>query len=138
VLAAGIPMLTVAIGLGARACFGGTAPEATLTQSLAVAAHAGVTLVARFLLLLPWNYVRESLGSPLSLSVLAPGLAEGSFAASFLGSIDLFMVWWATALAIGFAVLYHRKVRAVALPMFATYGVIALAIAGAKSALGGQ
>ena len=43
-----------------------------------------------------------------------------------------------TVLAIGLSVLYHRTTRSMAVSVFSVYGLVAVAIAGAKSALGGQ
>jgi hypothetical protein len=60
-------------------------------------------------------------------------LEENGFLASFLGAIDLFLVWWVFALAIGLAVLYRRRTRPVAIGLLTTYGVIALGFALAKS-----
>lgn len=138
VYAVGLPVATLAIAWLGHAWLGGKAAGTSLAQALAVTAHAGAVIVARFLVLSPWNYLRESLGSPLNASVAFPAIDEGGFLSSFLGSLDLFAVWWAVVLATGLAVLYHQKVRTVATRVFVAYGAIALAIAGAKSALGAQ
>lgn len=137
--ALGLPLLVFGIAGVSQLVYRNSSPApTTFAQALAVVAHAGVVLIVRALVLAPWNYVRESLGSPLNLSVLFPSLEEGSFLSSFLGSFDLFVVWWGLVLAVGLGVLYHRSTRSVAITIFATYGVMAIAIAGAKSALGGQ
>src|SRR5438093_6386455 len=55
--------------------------NATFKQALAVVAHAGFVLVAAQFLILPLDYVRESLTSPTSLAVFLPFLEETSFLA---------------------------------------------------------
>lgn len=102
---------------------------ATFRQVFATVVHGGVISTLGQLFSYPIFYLRESMTSATSLGVLLPMLAEDSFLAKFLGAIDLFTVWWVAVLAIGVAVLYHRKTRPVAISLFAVYGVIAAAIA---------
>ena len=111
---------------------------ATYRQVLAVVAHGAPVSVLQQLFSLPINYFRASASSPTNLSVFFPMLPEGGFLASFLGTIDLFLVWWVIVIAIGLAVLYRRQARRVATGLLAAYAVIGLAIAGVKLALGGQ
>lgn len=136
--ALGLPLLTIGIAAASRVMLGSTAPRPTLRQALAVVTHADVVFLVRAFVLAPWNYVRESLGSPLNLSIVFPSLEEGSFLSSFLGSFDLFVVWWGLVLAVGLSVLYHRSTRAMAMTVFGVYGVLAVVMAGARSALGAQ
>lgn len=110
----------------------------TYKQVLAVLTHSGAVNIVQQLFVTPLNYVRESMSSPTNLSVFFPMLEEGSFLASFLGTIDLFIVWWVVVLAIGLSVLYRRKTGPVVMGLFGVYAVIALAIAAIKAALGGQ
>jgi len=70
--------------------------------------------------------------------VLFPMLPEGSFLAKFLGTIDLFTVWWVMVMAIGLAVVYRRKTRPIAISLFALYGVIAVAIAAFQAMRSGS
>jgi hypothetical protein len=112
--------------------------QATFKQVLAVVTHSGAVGILQQLFATPLNYVRESLSSPTNLSVFFPMLEEGSFLSSFLGTVDLFIVWWVVVLGIGLSVLYRRKTTSVVLGLFGVYAVIALAIAAAKAALGGQ
>ena len=56
-------------------------------------------------------------------------LDESSFLAKFLGTIDLFIVWWVVVLAIGLAVLFKRKTGPIAAGLFIVYGVIAVIVA---------
>jgi hypothetical protein len=112
--------------------------NATYRQVLAIVTHSGAVNLVQQLFVTPLNYARSSLSSPTNLSVFLPMLEEGSFLASFFGTIDLFIVWWILVLAIGLGVLYRRKTSPIAVGLFLVYGVIALAIAAVKSALGGQ
>ena len=112
---------------------GGTA---TFKQSLAVVAHAGIVNVLQALFSTPLNYVRESMSSATNLSVFFPFLPEGSFVANFLGTIDLFVLWWILVLAIGLSVLFRRKTASIAMGLGGVYIIIALAIAAIKAAMG--
>ena len=91
-----------------------------------------------WIFVMPLNYLRESLSSPTNLSVLAPMLEQGSFLASLLGTIDLFIVWWMVVLGIGLAVLYRRSTKPVVGGLLVVYAVIALCIAVARSVMGGS
>lgn len=106
--------------------------DAKYKQMLSVVAHTAPVSVVQQVFTIPVNYFRGSLSSPTNLSVFFPMLEEKSFLVSFLGAIDLFLVWWAFVLAIGLAVLYRRKTRPIAVGLFVTYGVIALVLALAK------
>lgn len=114
--------------------FGG---EATFRQMFAVVTHAGAVTVAQQLFVTPLNYARESMSSPANLAVFFPMLDEGSFPARFLGTIDLFIVWWIVVLAIGLGVLYRRRTRPIAVALLAIYAGLALIIAAIVSVLGG-
>jgi hypothetical protein len=63
-------------------------------------------------------------------------LPEGSFLANFLGTIDLFVIWWMLVLAIGLSVLYRRKTASIMIGLSSVYIIIALAIAAIKAAVG--
>jgi hypothetical protein len=84
---------------------------------------------------MPLDYVRQSLSSPTTLGAFVSFLDENSFAARFLGSIDIFYVWWLFVLAVGLGVLYKRKTGPIATTFWVLYGGIALAIAAIRSAL---
>lgn len=118
-----------------NAAMGGTA---TFKQVFTVVVHAGVISALGQLFTGPLNYVRGTMASATNLSVLLPMLTEGSFAARLAGMIDLFIIWWLFALAVGIAVLYRRRTQPIALSLFAVYGVIALGVAAVMSRLGGS
>lgn len=131
------PLVTFLIGGLLFAVFGGMlGGEGRYKQVLAVLAHAGVVSVVQTLFVIPLNYVRGSMSSPTNLSVFLPMLDEGSFLASLLGSIDLFILWWIVVVATGLAVLYKRRTGPIAWSLLAVYVLIALVIAGVKSAMG--
>ncbi len=110
--------------------------SATFKQSLAVVAHAGIVNVLQALFSTPLNYVRGSMSSATNLSVFFPFLPEGSFLANFLGTIDLFVLWWILVLAIGLSVLFRRKTASIVIGLGSVYIIIALAIAAIKAAMG--
>jgi hypothetical protein len=111
---------------------------ATYKQNLAVVAHAGAVPTLLGLASLPLNYARGSMSSATNLGVFVQMLPEDSFLVRFLGMIDLMWVWYLIVLAIGLGVLYRRKTSTIAIGFFAVYFVVALGIAGARSALGGS
>jgi len=108
--------------------------DATFKQVFATVAHSGVILATLSLFTTPLAYARESLSSATNLAVFLPFLDESSFAAQFLGSIDLVFVWWMLSLSIGLGVLYRKRTGPIANTMFAIYVAIALVIAAIKSA----
>jgi hypothetical protein len=111
---------------------------ATYKQTLGVVAHAGVVSTLGFLGTMALNYVRGTMSSATNLGVFVQMLPEDSFVVRFLGMIDLVWVWYFIILAIGLGVLYRRKTSTIAMGFFAVYLVVALGIAGARSALGGS
>ena len=111
--------------------------DGTFKQVFSVVVHSGFVIAAQQFVVLPLDYVRESMTSPTSLSVFAPFLEETSFAARFLGALDLSLMWWIVNLAIGLGVLYKRRTGPIATSMFVTYLVIALVIAAIRSVLSG-
>jgi hypothetical protein len=133
------PLFTVVIagvlyGVFAAMLGGG----ATYKQTLAVVVHAGIVTTVAGLGVLALNFVRGSMSSATNLGVFVQMLPEDSFLVRFLGMIDLMWVWYLIVLAIGLGVLYRRKTSTIAIGFFAVYFVVALGIAGARSALGGS
>jgi len=128
-------LLLSAILLGIFAITGG---GATFKQVFTVYVHAAVISTLGQVFTGTINYFRESMSSATNLSAMLPMLEEGTFVARLAGFVDLFAIWWLTVLAIGLAVLYRRKTQAVAITLFSIYAVIALAIAGVMSMLGGR
>src|SRR3954465_516907 len=128
-------LVVAGIALGVfNALLGGDAPS---KQVYAVVVHSGVILSLSQLFATPLAYARESLAGATNLGVFAPFLDEGSFAARALGSIDLFMLWWAISVSIGLGVLYRKRTRPIALTLIACYVAIGLVIAAIKTAVSG-
>ena len=109
-----------------NAALGGTA---TFKQLFAVFVHSTAVSIVQQLFVTPLNYVRESATSATNLAVFLPMLDEGSFLAKFLGTIDLFLVWWVIVLSVGLGVLFKRRTGPIAAGLFVVYGVIAVIVA---------
>ena len=122
----------IAIGIF-NALLGG---DATYKQVFAVVVFSGAVIALQQFFVLPLDYLRETLSSPTNFGVFLPMLDESSFAARFLGAIDLFVIWWAISLAIGLGVLYRKRTAPIATTLIVIYVSIGLIIAGIKSALG--
>jgi hypothetical protein len=133
-----LPVITIvvaAVFLGVfNALLGG---DASFKQVLAIVAHSTVVLPVAQIVALPIAYARETLSGVTNLMVFFPFLDENSFAARFLGTIDLIYVWWIVSVAIGLAVLYKRRTGSIATSLFAVYAVIAFVIAAIKTAAAG-
>lgn len=111
--------------------------DATFKQVYAVVVHSGILIAAQQLFVLPLNYARETMSSPTNLAVFLPFLDEDSFLARLLGSIDLFIIWWAVNLAIGLGVLYRKRTGPIATTLLVVYVAIGLIIAAIKTAVSG-
>lgn len=110
----------------------------TFKQVMAVVTHAGVVSTVASAGVMVLNYVRQTMSSATNLGVFVQFLPENSFVVRFLGIIDLVWVWYLVVLAIGLGVLYRRKTGTIAWSFLGLYLVIALIIAGARSAMGGS
>lgn len=111
--------------------------EASFKQVFAVLVHAGAVSALSSVFSGVINYFRGGVGSAANLGALLPMLPEGSFAANLLGTVDVFLVWYAIVLAIGLGVLYKRRTQPIAIALLAFYAVVAIVIAIVKSRAGG-
>lgn len=111
--------------------------DARFKQVFAVVCHSGVVISLAQIFGLPLAYARETMSSATNLTVFLPFLDENSFAARFLGTIDLFQVWWMVSLAIGLGVLYRKRTGPIATTMLIVYAAIALVLAAIRTALSG-
>jgi hypothetical protein len=111
--------------------------NAAFKQVYAIVVHSGIIMTLAQIFGLPLAYARESMSSSTNLAVFFPFLDDASFAARFLGSIDLFVIWWIVSLSIGLGVLYRRKTGPIANGLIGAYVVIGLIIAVVKTALSG-
>jgi hypothetical protein len=111
--------------------------RARFSQVFAVVAHAGVILALRQLVAAPLAYSRETLASPTTLSAFFSMFDEASPLARFFGIIDIFVVWWVVALALGVSVLYRRPARPLVLAFIGAYIAVALVLALVMALAGG-
>lgn len=129
------PIVTAAIAV---ALFLWLRPAAGFLGCLSVAVHASAVLVLQQVVATPLHALRESLTSPFNLAAALPFFAEGSLAARFLGTVELFGVWWAVLLAIGCGALAGRRGREFVAPLVGVYGGVAAVIAVAVALAGGS
>jgi hypothetical protein len=109
--------------------------DATYKQVFAIVAHSSLIGALQNTFARPLDYIRETISSPTSLSVLLPFVEEKSFLGRLTGMLDLFQVWSILSLAIGLGVLYKRRTGPIATTMFIIYFVIVAAIAAVRAAL---
>lgn len=117
---------------------GRVAGEPTFRQVLSMVAHTGVILALQRLVAVPALFLTESLSTPANLSVLVPMLEESSFPARFLGSIDVFTVWWTIVLAIGIGTIYRRPSRRLVVTCCTLYAAVAGVLAAIVVLRGGS
>jgi len=103
-----------------------TGPAVSYRQVLAVVVHAGVILAVGRLVAAPLVYARETTASAMTVGSWFPLLDEASPVARFLGSLDLFTLWWAVVLGIGVAVLSGQRARTCAAWVLSVYVGMAL------------
>lgn len=116
-----------------NAAMGGTA---TFKQVFAVVVHGGPIGILSALFTVPLNYSRGTMSSATNLGVFVPMLSDQSFAAHFLGVIDIFIVWQLVVVSIGLAVLYRRRTQPIATALLVVYAIIALIIAVVRGGTG--
>jgi hypothetical protein len=133
-----IPLMSLVVAGIAFVIFNAMLGSAgTFKQALAVVVHAGFVVTFAQFFVLPLNYIRESISSPTTVAAFFPFLEETTFAARFLGAIDLVYVWWMVILAVGLAVLYKRRTGPIATGLLVLNLVLALIVAAIRSALSG-
>ncbi|MEO8679733.1 MAG: YIP1 family protein [Vicinamibacterales bacterium] len=109
-----------------------------LKPAMAIAVHASVVLALQQVVATPLHYLRESLTSPTNLSGLLPMLDEGSWPARWLGSIDVFGLWWIWLLAVGLGAATHRPGRGYLWKLLLAYVGIAAIVAGVFAVMTGM
>ena len=107
-------------------------------QVLAMVAHTGVVFALQRVLAVPALFVTQSISMPTNVASLLPMLEESSFPARFLGSMDLFTLWWIVLLGMGIGVMYRRPARRLILTCCAVYAVSAGVMAAAIVLSGGS
>lgn len=137
------PVLTAAVGIGLHV---GTlvmrraqraAQPISLRQCLALATHAGVILTVRDLVAAPLSYVRETTASATTLGRLFPLLDDTSTLARFLGSLDVFVLWWVALVGLGAALVWGRTVRRTVTGALCVFVVGAGVVAAGLGLMGG-
>jgi hypothetical protein len=113
------------------------AQAVTFTQALAITVHASIVLALGQVIATPVHYIRESLTAPLNLAAVLPLMEEGTLAAKFFGSVDLFVMWWVALLAAGLSALTHQRVSRYARPLAAIYLAFAAVMTGIIALTGG-
>ena len=134
------PVVTFAVGaliLAASRRLTPVGGRPAFRQCLAVAAHAGVILALRDATAAPLAYIRETTASATTVGVWFPLLDEASTAARFVGSLDVFVLWWAALVGIGTAVLCQRSARRTAAAAMGTFAAGAGVVAGVLGLVGG-
>ena len=135
---AGGPLLTLVLATMIALVFRPKEGRAvSYSQVLAVVAHASVILAIRQLVSAPVSYAREATGGATSLGLWFPALDATSFAGRFVGTLDVFVLWWVVLLAVGVGILYGRQARSVAAAFLGVYAGLALLLAATMTALGG-
>jgi len=126
--------LLVAVGLMALAALDGV--KIRFVTALAVTVHASVVLALQQVVATPLHFMRESLTSPTNIGGLLPMLDEGSLPARWLGSIDVFGLWWVWLLAMGLAAASGRPARRYLARLLVGYIGIAALVAAVFAVLG--
>ena len=130
------PVLALAVAGGIYMMFGRSRTKsASFNQVCAVVVLATVPLAIRQIVAAAATYMTETTASVTSIGSWWSTLDEASGLARFVGTLDLFVIWWVIVLAIGVAVLYQRNARRVAFTFLAAYAGLALVLAGAMVAL---
>jgi hypothetical protein len=132
-----LPVTTVAVALGLMAVARLEGASASWSQAMALVVHATVVLLIGQLVATPMHYVREALTSPINVATVLPLVEDGTMAARFFGTMDLFAVWWAGLLALSLSVLTGRRFRRYAGPLAALYLGFAAVAAAVFAAMGG-
>lgn len=132
-----LPPVTLAVAGGLVGLLRWRAARGHFSQLLAVVTHANVALVVQQLLSSPLHYGRESLTSVSNLAALLPMIEEGTALAHWLGSVDVFGLWWLWLLALGLGIVAGRPARAFLGWLIAAYAGVAAVAALAVGLSGG-
>jgi hypothetical protein len=133
-----LPLVALGVAGIAFGVFNGAmGGDVTFKQVFAVVSHSGIVISLSQIFGLPLAYARENMSGATNLGVFAPFLDENAFLARVLGSVDLFILWWAVSLAIGLAVLSKKRTGPIATTLIVVYVAIGVIIAAVKSAVSG-
>jgi hypothetical protein len=104
---------------------------------LSVAVHATAVLALQQVLAAPLHLARESLTSPFNLAAVLPLFDEGSPAARFLGTVEVFGLWWVVLLAVGCGAVTGQRARTYLGPLVGVYASVAAVVAATVVLMGG-
>jgi len=133
-----LPPVTLAVAAGLLAAARRYGARVSYRQMLAVVTHASVVLVLQQLLAAPLHYGRESLTGAWNLAALLPMVEEGTALALWLGSVDVFGLWWLWLLAVGLGLVTGRSSRGWFVRLVAAYFAIAALAALVVGLTGGS
>jgi hypothetical protein len=128
--------LLVAAGLMALAALDGV--KVRYGVALAITVYASLVLALQQVVATPLHFLRESLTSPTNIGGLLPMLDEGSLPARWLGSIDVFGLWWVWLLAVGLAAATGRPARRYVARLLMAYIGVAALVAAVFAVLGAE
>ena len=120
-----LPPVTLIVAGGLLALARSRGAGGSFAQMLAIVTHANVVLVVQQLLTTPLHYGRESLTSVSNLAALLPMVEEGTPLALWLGTIDVFGLWWLWLLALGLGIVSARPARGFFGWLIAAYAIVA-------------
>jgi hypothetical protein len=111
-------------------------PSPRFRDALSVTTHAALIPAVATPCRLLLNLWRGSICASTSVGVFLPSWLHDSFWAHLGNAIDLFGLWWAYTLAIGFALLYLRRPSGLRLLFLGIYVLAAIAQAALKTLAG--
>ena len=132
------PVITLLVALGLMILAALDGVKLRYGVALAITVYASVVLVLQQVVATPLHYLRESLTSPTNIAGLLPMLEEGSLPARWLGSIDVFGLWWIWLLAVGLAAATGRPGRRYLARLMMAYVGVAALVAVVFAVLGAQ
>ena len=137
--AASWPILTLVFGGILSVVFNAVLGyDSTFKHVTAVVAHSTVLAALQLLFVYPMFYLNQSMSNPTAVTVFMPFLDAQSFLGRFLGTFDVFRIWWVGNVAIGLGVLYGKRVQPIFSSLMAVYIVVALVVAIAGTILSGM
>ncbi len=107
-------------------------PSPRFRDALSVTTHAALIPAVATPCRLLLNFWRGSMDASTSIGIFLPAWLQNSFWAHLGNAIDLFGLWWAYTLAIGFALLYLRRPSGLRLVFLGIYLLAAIAQAALK------
>lgn len=132
------PVMTLLIAAGLMALAALDGVKVRYVTALAITVYASVVLALQQVVATPLHFIRESLTSPTNIGGLLPMLEEGSLPARWLGSIDVFGLWWIWLLAVGLAATAGRPSGRYLVRLLVAYVGVAALVAAVFAVFGAQ